>query len=95
VLDDGSADDPAFVLKDLFGGGRPSLYKRKYASIAQRMCAAGAARADLADRYGVNINTIDAWIVQYKEFSRACKVGMAEADDRVERSYYERVIGYS
>lgn len=28
-------------------------------------------------------------------FSQACKVGQAEADDRAERSYYERVVGYT
>src|ERR1700756_3934440 len=77
------------------GGGRPTLYKPKYAEIAQRMCAQGATRADLADRFGVSINTIVAWQLEYQEFSDSCKHGREAADDRVEQSFYERAVGYT
>ena len=77
------------------GGGRPSLYKSRYVEIAQRMCAQGATRDDLADRFGVNVKTIDAWIFEHEEFSGACKVGQAVADDRVERALYEKAIGFT
>jgi transposase-like protein len=59
------------------------------------MCAMGATRSDLADRFGVNVSTIDAWIFEHEVFSQACKTGQDEADDRVEASYYERAVGYT
>ena len=77
------------------GGGRPTLYKPKHAEIAERMCSKGATRADLADRFGVSIATVVSWQFEHEEFSSACKMGQAKADDRVERSYYERAVGYT
>jgi hypothetical protein len=77
------------------GGGRPTLYHSKYAEIAQRMCAQGATRADLADRFGVSINTVVAWQYEHQEFSASCKRGRDAADDRVEQSFYERAVGYT
>jgi hypothetical protein len=77
------------------GGDRPTLYEPKYAEIARRMCAQGATRADLADRFGVTINTVVAWQLEHQEFSDSCKQGRETADDRVEQSFYERAIGYT
>jgi hypothetical protein len=77
------------------GGGRPTLYKPQYAEIVRRMCAQGATRADLADRFGVTINTIVAWQFEHQEFSASCKQGREAADDRVEQSFYERAVGYT
>jgi hypothetical protein len=77
------------------GGGRSTLYKLQYAEIARRMCAQGATRADLADRFGVTINTIGAWQFEHQEFSASCKQGRKAADDRVEQSFYERAVGYT
>lgn len=77
------------------GGGRPTLYKPKYAEITRRMCAQGATRADLADRFGVTINTIVFWQLEHQEFSDSCKRGREAADDRVEQSFYERAVGYT
>ena len=77
------------------GGGRPTLYKRKYAEIARGMCAQGATRADLADRFGVTIKTIVAWQLEHEEFCTSCKQGRVAADDRVEQSFYERAVGYT
>jgi hypothetical protein len=77
------------------GGGRPTLYKPKYAEIALRMCAQGATRADLADRFGVTINTVMAWQFEHQKFSDCCKQGRDAADERVEQSFYERAVGYT
>jgi Helix-turn-helix domain of resolvase len=77
------------------GGGRPTLYKSKYAEIARRMCAQGATRADLADRFGVSVNTVVAWQLEHQEFSDSCKQGRQAADERVEQSFYERAVGYT
>jgi hypothetical protein len=77
------------------GGGRPTLYRSKFAEIARRMCAQGATRADLADRFGVTINTVVAWQLEHQEFSASCKQGRDAADQRVEQSFYERAVGYT
>lgn len=77
------------------GGGRPTLYKPNFAEIARRMCTQGATRADLADRFGVTINTVVAWQLEHQVFSDSCKQGREAADERVEQSFYERAIGYT
>jgi hypothetical protein len=35
------------------------------------------------------------WRSEYREFCNALKVGKGPADDRVERSLYQRAVGYS
>ena len=51
---------------------------------------------DLADRFGVTINTVVAWqLGLHQEFSASCKQGREAADERVEQSFYERAVGYT
>jgi hypothetical protein len=59
------------------------------------MCIQGATRADLANRFGVTINTVVAWQHEHKVFCDSCKQGREAADERVEQSFYERAIGYT
>lgn len=76
--------------------GRPPEYQASYAEEAARLCAAQASTdVDLADHFEVSIGTIYRWKTKYPEFSKALKVGKAESDDRVERSLYERAVGYT
>src|SRR5690606_38343155 len=44
---------------------------------------------------GVSIRTVDSWKVAHAEFLQALKAGKDEADNRVERSLYQRATGYS
>lgn len=62
------------------------------AKVASRM---GATDADLAELFGVSVNTIFQWRCIHKEFADACKVGKAAADNRVEQALYHRAIGYA
>lgn len=75
--------------------GRPSAYKPDYAEKAAKICKLGATDAELADIFGVSTVTLNAWKHGYPEFLNALKVGKGEADDRVERSLFQRAIGYS
>lgn len=75
--------------------GRPTLYKPEYAEKTRELCQAGATDADLAEFFGVSIRTISNWRDAHPEFLRALKVGKSDADDRVERSYYQRAVGYT
>ena len=76
------------------GGGRPSSFKPEFLKIATSMCKLGATDADLADAFSVSVTTINAWKATHKEFSEVLKAGKDEADDRVERSLYQKAVGY-
>ena len=76
-------------------GGRPTKYEEDFARQAESLCKMGATNAELADFFKVSIRTIERWSSQNEAFCRALKAGKAEADNRVERSLYERAVGYS
>ena len=42
----------------------------------------------------MNLDTVQVWINTYPEFSDALKEGKAPADAKVERSLFQRAIGY-
>lgn len=76
--------------------GRPPTYDPQFhPNAAKALCGKGATIAELADAFDVAISTIWQWKVAHKEFFESCKVGSAEADARVERSYFERAVGYT
>lgn len=77
------------------GRGRPSKYKPEYAHIAKKLCELGATDAELADAFDVEVSTIWYWQVRHPEFSSAIKAGKAPADERVERSLFQRAVGYT
>jgi hypothetical protein len=49
----------------------------------------------LAELFDVSLSAIQKWKRQREDFRNALKVGKAEADNRVERSLYERANGYN
>lgn len=74
---------------------RPTKYRLEYVSQAAKLCLLGATDVDLADFFGVSISTIDNWKIRFPEFLGSLKSGKDEADDRVERSLYQRAVGYT
>jgi hypothetical protein len=74
--------------------GRPSGYKPEYATQAVKLCKLGATDADLADFFGVSTRTIMRWQSQHEDFCQSLKNGKSEADERVERSLYQKAVGY-
>lgn len=74
---------------------RPALWKDEYLKIIQKACQLGATDLDLAEMLGVSLRTIRNWMSDKPEVAEATKVGKAEADDKVERSLYQRAMGYS
>ena len=74
--------------------GRPPKYNPDMAKQADKLCALGATDADLADFFAVSVRTVERWKCQHDEFCRALKVSKEVADQRVERSLYQRAIGY-
>jgi len=79
-------------------GGRPrggTVYKPEYADIAEAAAAdLGATDAQLARLFNVSRQTINNWKTEHPDFVDALDRGKAEADDRVERSLYQRAIGF-
>ena len=77
------------------GRGRPSLYLKEYARAAQRLAYLGATDKDLTIAFNTTITNIERWKAKHPDFGGALKVGKKEADGRVERSLYQRGVGYS
>lgn len=75
--------------------GRPSLYKPEYVEQAKKLCLLGATDRELADFFKVSEQTLNSWKTQHPEFLESLKVGKDQADQRVERSLYQRAVGYS
>lgn len=55
----------------------------------------GATDYDLANFFQVDMTTIWRWQSAHPEFCNSIKVGKGAPDDRVERSLYQRAVGYS
>ena len=75
--------------------GRPTGYTPEYAEQAAKLCALGATDADLADFFEVSIRTIERWRSRHEKFCRSIKGAKKEADNRVERSLYQKAVGYT
>lgn len=75
--------------------GRPPKYQVSFDDQAAKLCALGATNADLADFFSVSIRTIERWTAEHESFCRAVKESKETADQRVERSLYQRAVGYT
>ena len=75
-------------------GGRPTKYKPEFDEQAAKLCMLGATDTDLADFFKVSCRTIERWRVEHDGFCRSIKDAKQIADSRVERSLYQRAVGY-
>ena len=75
--------------------GRPTAYKAQFAAQAKKLCQLGATDLELAEFFEVDVRTIYRWKHDHDDFCQALKVGKDVLDDRVERSLYQRAVGYS
>lgn len=87
-------DPPIMKASEIRERGRPTEYKRSFAEQAKIACMKGATDSELAAMFGVDRRTIYRWKLQHEEFCHALIVGKEIADDRVERSLYEKAVGY-
>jgi len=74
--------------------GRPSEYKPEYAEQAGKLCLLGATDSEMADFFGVCVRTIHRWKLDHEDFCHSIKSGKEAADERVERSLYQKATGY-
>ena len=74
--------------------GRPSLYKPEYVTDVLAMAERGATDFEIADSLGVSVRTLYRWKAEHEDFRQSLKIAKDVADERVERSLYQRAIGY-
>lgn len=94
----GGAEDAASTAggaAERAGVGRPPKYRDDFARQAAKLCSLGATDEDLAEFFAVNPRTIRRWKVEHEAFCGALRLGMDLVDDQVERSLYQRAVGYS
>lgn len=75
-------------------GGRPAQYRHEFVERVANLAINGATDTEIADDLGVSLSTFKNWGVKYPEFRSALKYGKNQADERVERSFYLRAVGY-
>ncbi len=75
--------------------GRPTDYKPEYVEQAAKLCALGATDDEMSDFFGIHRPTLYRWKLDYPEFCDAIKSAKAAADERVERSLYQKATGYN
>lgn len=76
-------------------GGRPSKFNDLNMDQVRTVARRGWTDIEMAEFFDVSDRTWYRWKVEHEEFCDALKEWKAEADERVERSLFERAVGYS
>lgn len=78
------------------GPGRPSPYDPvAHPRLASSLSRLGATMPEVAEALGVAVSTVYLWRSTHPEFSEALQIAKDVADNRVERSLYEKAHGYA
>lgn len=75
--------------------GRPTTYDADFCEQVREMAEAGATDAEMAKALGVALSTFRLWRAKHPEFSAVLKQAKDAADDRVERSLFQRALGFT
>ena len=76
------------------GRGRPTKYEDAYSSQAEKLAEAGWTVPEMANFFEVGASTVHRWFLDHPEFREAATRGREQCDERVERSLYQRAVGY-
>jgi hypothetical protein len=74
--------------------GTPTKYHPSYVQLAEKMSRLGATDAEIAYAIGIPPLTLCVWQATHEDFHMAFRLGRAPSDDRVERSLFQRAVGY-
>jgi len=75
--------------------GRPETYDPDWhPRKAEELSRLGATMEQIASVFDVHVRTVWQWSNQHPEFNQSVKMGAGPADDAVERSLYQRAMGY-
>ena len=75
--------------------GRPTEFKPEFVEQSAKLCALGATDDEIADFFEVHRSTIYRWKLEHPDFCDAIKTAKDVADERVERSLYQKATGYN
>lgn len=76
-------------------GGRPSKYKDIDLEKVKKLAFKGWTDIEMCEFFGVGETTWYRWKGEHDEFRESLKNWKEESDSRVERSLYERALGYT
>jgi hypothetical protein len=74
--------------------GRPTKFDPKMLVRVTKLCDLGATDAEIAEFLEIDISTFYRWKAENTAFCEAIKTSKVAADERVERSLYQRATGY-
>jgi transposase-like protein len=75
--------------------GQPTRYEAAFGPRARRLALLGLVDAEIADQFGIALDTLYGWRRRYPEFSNALDAGKMEADGEVAESLFDRSRGMS
>jgi hypothetical protein len=75
--------------------GRPTDFSDAVIAEACFLARMGATDEEIAEEIGCSISRLYVWYNQYPEFKEAVQQAKEAVDDRVERSYLSRAIGFT
>ncbi len=78
---------------NLPGPGRPSLYDPAMNETARKLALLGMTDEQMAEFFGVTVQTFYNWQDQYSAFFEAVHAGKVVADAEVANSFYKRATG--
>lgn len=75
---------------------RPSKYDEDLHPLwAWSLAVEGLTDKQIAERFGISEVTLNDWKKRYPEFSKSLKEGKEPSNAQVERSLYQRAVGYT
>jgi len=74
--------------------GRPTKFREEFIEQARKLCQLGATDIEIADFFDVEVRTIYRWKADNDAFCQSLKAGKEVADERVERSLFQKATGY-
>ena len=74
---------------------RESTYTPAHAEKARIACRYGATDEEIARDLEISYATLNRWKLIHEEFNKALTIGKEFADNRVERTLYNKAIGYN
>jgi hypothetical protein len=82
------------ITKKKSNAGRPSKINSINLEQVKILYLSGWSDKQVSDFFDINEETLNAWKKKYPELAKSLKDWKKEADTKVERSLYERAIGY-
>lgn len=73
--------------------GRPTKYKKEFNEQAYKLTLLGLTDAEMADFFGISVQTFNVWKKEKEGFSESLRDGKEKADADVSQSLFNRAMG--